>query len=120
MRLTHKVRVAWVEGTVNQTRDHLEIHYGESRTPVARIAQRKQGGFTVQFLLKTTRANLRSTTQILAAVRQELTFYLLDAVGPDSWSFAQYHCTTPANHRSIVHWSWHPQQDHSLHDAPAP
>lgn len=109
MRITTKARVAWVEGIVDRSADHVSISYGESRQAVALIAQRKTAGFTVQFLLDTHRTDAR-VDKILRQVRQELTFYLLDVVGPDSWSFVQYHCETPANRRSIVHWRWHPKE----------
>ena len=108
MRITAKARVAWVEGVVNRNADHVSICYGESRRVVALIAQHKKAGFTVQFLLNTHRTDAR-VDKILHQVRQELTFYLLDVVGPDSWPFVQYHCDTPANRRSIVHWRWHPK-----------
>ncbi|GEM_PF-3209629 len=108
MRLGQKERVAWVEGVVDRGADYVSISYGEARRVVALIAQRAAQGFTVQFLLKAHHTDERAT-KILNDVRRELTFYLLDVVGPDSWPFVQYHCDTPANHRSIVHWRWHPQ-----------
>ena len=110
MRLTAKARPAWVEGAVNRRTEHVSVSYGESRRPVALVAPRPSNGFTVQFLLKARRADVRAI-RILDEVRRELTFYLLDVVGPDSWPFVQYHCDTPANSRSIVHWSWHPTPD---------
>ena len=108
MRLTRKPRAAWVEGLVNRDADHISISYGEQRRAVALVAPHAKNGFTVQFLLPTHRAGTH-TSRILNEVSRELTFYLLDVVGPDSWPFAQYHCETPANHRSIVHWRWHPK-----------
>ena len=106
MRVTGKARPAWVEGAVKRSAEHVSVSYGESRRTVALIAPRGKG-FTVQFLLKVRRADARSS-RILDDVRRELTFYLLDVVGPDSWPFVRYHCESPANRRSIVHWSWHP------------
>ena len=108
MRITAKTRTAWVEGVVDKHHDHVSISYGESRKTVALIAPHATQGFTVQFLLKARRTDER-TSKILNDVRRELTFYLLDVVGPDSWPFVRYHCETPANHRSIVHWSWRPK-----------
>lgn len=107
MRITRKERVAWVEGTVDVRADHISIRYGEGRKPVALLGRDGRKGFKVEFLLKARRQD-HPASRILDNVRQELTFYLLDAIGPDSWSFAQYHCNTPANTRSPVHWSWHP------------
>lgn len=108
MRITGKVRPAWVEGAVDRSADHVSVSYGEGQRAVALVAQHETKGFTVQFLLKERRADTRAS-KILTEVRRELTFYLLDVVGPDSWSFVQYHCDTPANRRSIVHWRWHPR-----------
>ena len=97
--------------------DHISIAYGESRRAVALIAPHKAQGFTVQFLLKARRTDPR-VSRILDEVRRELSFYLLDVVGPDSWPFVQYHCETPANRRSIVHWSWHPRPVAPNHKKP--
>ena len=108
MRLTRRTKIAWVEGFVDQDADHVSISYGEDGRAVALISQHATKGFTVQFLLRARQADTRAM-RILDEVRRELTFYLFDVVGPDSWPFVQYHCETPANRRSIVHWSWHPK-----------
>ena len=105
VRVTRKARAAWVEGVVNRTTDHVSITYGEDCRAVA-LVERRAKEFRVQFLLK-ARANDSRSATILNDVRKELTFYLLDVVGPDSWPFVQYHCTTPANTRSRVRWNWH-------------
>ena len=109
MRLTARApRTAWVEGVVDRRADHISLSYGESQRAMALVAQHGRYGFTVQFLLKARRTEVRAN-KILDEVRRELTFYLLDVVGPDSWAFVQYHCETPANRRSSVHWTWHPK-----------
>ena len=108
MRITGKARTAWVEGVVDRGADHVSVSYGEGRKAVALVAPHATQGFRVQFLLKARRTDARAS-RILNEVRRELTFYLLDVVGPDSWPFVQYHCDTPANRRSIVHWRWHPK-----------
>jgi hypothetical protein len=108
MRRAAKPRIAWVEGVVDRNADHVSVSYGEQRQTVALIAPNAKSGFKVQFLMKARQADPR-TSKILNAVHRELTFYLLDIVGRDSWPFVQYHCDTPANHRSIVHWRWHPK-----------
>ena len=107
MRITKKERVAWVEGPVNRAADHVSVSYGEGDRAVALVAPHARKGFRVQFLLRARHTDAR-TSRILDEVRRELTFYLLDVVGPDSWPFVQYHCDTPANRRSRVHWRWHP------------
>ena len=101
---------AWVEGAVDRRAEHISVCYGEDQRAVALVAQSAKRTFTVQFLLKSRRTDARRES-ILAQVRQELTSYLHDIVGPDAWSFVQYHCTTPANRRSIVHWRWHPKPE---------
>jgi hypothetical protein len=103
-----KPRIAWIEGVVDRNADHVSLSYGEAQRAVALVAPRGRQGFTVQFLLKARETEERAN-KILGDVRRELTFYLLDVVGPDSWAFVQYHCDAPANHRSIVHWTWHPK-----------
>jgi len=108
MRITGKARPAWIEGRVDRGADHVSVSYGEARRAVALIAPHRTNGFTVQFLLKARRSDAQAN-KILGEVHRELTFYLLDVVGPDSWPFVQYHCETPANSRSIVHWRWHPK-----------
>ena len=108
LRTSGKERPAWVEGLVSRRGEHISISYGERRSAVALVAPHDTSGFTVQFLLKARRKDAQSS-KILGAVQQELSFYLHDVVGPDSWPFARYHCETPANLRSIVHWSWHPR-----------
>ena len=110
MRITGKARTAWVEGAVDRGADHISVCYGEGRKAVALVAPHATNGFTVQFLLRARRTD-EHANRILTEVRRELAFYLLDAVGPDSWPFVQYHCETPANRRSIVHWRWHPKRD---------
>ena len=114
MRLTGKERIAWVEGIVNRLAEHVSVSYGESRRAVALVAPRRRSGFTVQFLLKARRHDARAS-RILDDVSRELTFYLRDVVGPDSWPFVQYHCGSPANLRSIVHWRWHPTSAAGAH-----
>jgi hypothetical protein len=109
MHLTARVpRVAWVEGVVDRRADHISLSYGEGQRAIALVAPQGRHGFTVQFLLKARRTETRAN-KILDDVRRELTFYLLELVGPDSWAFVQYHCGTPANRLSIVHWTWHPK-----------
>lgn len=107
MQLTvRRPRIAWVEGVVDREADHVSLSYGESQRVVALVAPNGRHGFTVQFLLKARRTEVRAN-KILDEVRRELTYYLLEVVGPDSWAFVQYHCETLANRLSIVHWTWH-------------
>ena len=108
MRSPTTARPAWVEGVVNRQADYVSVSYGEGRNAVALIAPHATRGFRVQFLLKARHTNPR-TSRILDEVRRELAFYLLEVVGPDSWPFVQYHCDSPANRRSLVHWAWHPK-----------
>ena len=108
MRITRSPKPAWIEGVVKRTADHVRVSYGYGDRAVALVAHHKTKGFTVQFLLKTRRADERAS-RILDEVKSELHFYLLDAIGPDSWPFIQYHCETLANRCSNVHWSWHPR-----------
>ena len=120
MRLTGKARVAWVEGVVNRSADYVSIAYGEGKNVVALVGRRPNNHFTVQFLLEARAADPHAS-RILDDVRRELTYYLLQAVGPDSWPFVQYHCGSPANRRSAVHWRWHPKSaGRSMKAPPSP
>ncbi|MBI3321071.1 MAG: hypothetical protein HYZ91_02250 [Candidatus Omnitrophica bacterium] len=87
--------------------DSRRLSSGESRRALALVAPHDRHGYTVQFLLK-ARREMRAN-KLLDKVRRELTYYLLEAIGPDSWAFVQYHCETPANRLSLVHWAWHPK-----------
>lgn len=100
---------AWIEGIVDPKREHASLCYGERRQIMARVTPHRREGFIVQFLLKAPPGAPQA--RMLDEVRRELTFYLLDVVGPDSWAFVQYHCDSPANHLSRVHWSWHPEAE---------
>lgn len=100
-------KIAWMEGTVNRKADHVSLSYGERRQAMALVAPNRNG-FTVEFVYKAS-GTAAHATRMLDEVRHELDFYLLEVVGPDSWAFVQYHCDTPANHLSRVHWTWHPK-----------
>ena len=106
MRLTVNPKPAWIEGAVDRRGDYVSISYGEDHRDVALVAP-QTGGFRVQFVLKARQGDTRAT-RILEEVNRELTHYLVHAVGRDAWPFVQYHCESPANRRSIVHWHWHP------------
>lgn len=105
---TQESKPAWVEGVVDRGAEHVSLSYGERQRAMALAAPHRAHGFTVQFLFKAPAAAPHAN-RMLEEVRRELTFYLLDVVGPDSWAFVQYHCDTPANHLSRVHWTWHPK-----------
>ncbi len=102
-----KPKIAWVEGKVDRRGEHASLCFGDGERPVALVAPHERHGFTVQFMMKERRSEPR-TVRVLETVRRELRFYLLDAIGPNAWSFVEYHCETPANRDSVVHWTWHP------------
>lgn len=102
----------WEEGSVDSSREHLEIVYGDVNSqnpgewiPVALVSAPKDATFSVQFLIETTDPESR---KIVDAVREELDFYLVEKGEPDPWNYAKYHCGTTANVYSKVHWSYHP------------
>ena len=95
-------QAAWNEGKVDVSAEHIGIHFGEGKKPVALVGHSRRSGFTVQFLIKESTGT--RSVEILNQIRQELNFYLLHAVGPNSWDFAKYHCETVANARSRIHW----------------
>ena len=106
----------WVEGSVNTGQDHVAITYGKIRpngpigrndfTPVALVAAPRGKTFEVQFLVKGDSAKNR---RMLAEVRKELDYYLVELTGegrPLPWQYVQYHCGTAANLCSTVHWNF--------------
>ena len=97
----------WEEGYVDPQQEHFELRYGERQTPVARVGRDRERRVFVQFLDEKRDKNPRFHA-IFGAVTGELTHYLFGAVGPDAWAFARFHCDTPANLASPVHWQWCP------------
>lgn len=97
----------WEEGFVNPQKEHFELRYGERHLPVARVGRDQEKRIFVQFLDKKRNDNSR-TRAITSAVSGEVTHYFFGAVGSDGWAFARFHCETPANLASQIHWSWQP------------
>jgi hypothetical protein len=102
----------WEEGSVDRTREHLAIVYGDVNTqdpkewiPVALVSAPKGTTFSVQFLIESSEGKNR---EVLDEVRRELDFYLVEKGEPDPWDYAKHHCGTGANVYSNVHWSYHP------------
>ena len=102
----------WQSETVDRNRPHFELRYGnawqaglESWTSVALIGESVDGRFPVQWLLDPER---QENADIVAAVREELDFYLVEKGESNPWAYAQYHCGTSANMYSKVHWSYFP------------
>lgn len=98
-------RPTWKEGYVDPRREHFELRYGERKAPLARVGRDPSQWVLVQFLVETRDGDAR-----LNAVRGELTYYLFSVAGPNAWAFARFHCDTPANRTSSVHWRWQPGQ----------
>jgi hypothetical protein len=91
--------------------EHIEIRYGdaassgyEAWTPVALVGRPEGSVFPVRWL----RAPSDVAAEVIADVRRELDFYLVDKGERDPWAYAIYHCTTAANLYSAIHWSYWP------------
>ncbi len=106
----------WEEGPVDISGDHIEITYGNvgddgpkrcgNPIPVALLAAPRGRTFNVQFLIG---ADCEIRSKMLAEVRKELEFYLVElstAGRPPPWEYAKYHCGTSANLYSAVHWNF--------------
>lgn len=94
----------WVEAPVDRSVGHLRVvhdDYGPSL--VALVGLPKDNVFEVEFLLAEDRGD-PDKARILADVRAELDFYLLDVGRPDPWAYAHYHCGTFSNAYGNVHW----------------
>ena len=98
-------RVTWEEGVVDPRQEHFELRYGERQAPVARVGRDSSGKVMVQYLVEASGEDPRRRA-MLNDVGGELTHYLFGAVGANAWEFARFHCDTPANLASRVHWSW--------------
>ena len=102
----------WAEGAVDPGQEHIEIRYGDASSAaydqwirVALVGPPVVRTFPVRWL------SVSLSPEILAAVRHELDFYLIEhpASFPDTgdpWRYVVYHCATAANVYSKVHWSY--------------
>ena len=90
---------SWREGTIDTTKEHIRIVYGDRNTHVC-LVQPKGRSFIVQFMLLEDQANMH----IIDDVKKQLDFYLIEKREPDPWAYARYHCSTAANLYSKMHW----------------
>ena len=71
---------------------------------VARVAPGQgKGQFVVEFVAPP--AVSQHTPAVLAAVREELDFFLVEKDEPNPWAYAKYHCGTVSNMYGEVHWA---------------
>ncbi len=96
----------WTEGNVDTNDDHIKIRFGEEPRPVALVAADGKNSFTVQFLFRWRRGDIKST-RIRREVCKDLDFYLIEKGEKDPWAYAIHHCSTTANVYADVHWSCH-------------
>lgn len=95
----------WKPGYVDPGQDHFELRYGQRQRPIARVGRSRSGQVLVQYLMK-ARGKELLFNKMLNDVNSELTYYLFGALGSNAWTFARFHCDTPANISSQVHWRW--------------
>jgi len=94
----------WIEGHVDRSVHHLRVVHDDAESSVvALVGPPMENTFKVEFLLAGGRSN-PDLARILAEVRWELDYYLLDVGRPNPWGYAQYHCGTFANAYGKVHW----------------
>lgn len=94
----------WVEAAVDRSGEHLRVVHDDYRPSlIALVGPPNDNVFEVEFLLADDRGD-PDTARILADVRAELDFYLLDVGRPNPWAYAHYHCGTMANVYGKVHW----------------
>jgi len=109
--LSRRETSCWSEGPVDVGQDHFELRYGSvnegkswaDMVPVALVGRVAEREFVVQFLIVEDKGG---NSAILAAVRRELDFYLIEERIAGPWEYAQYHCGTASNLYSSVHWSF--------------
>ena len=104
---------AWQEGEVDSAEEHIELRTGNAQSsgyddwaPVARLRRVTVDTYVVQWLLD---ADTPDREVMIAGVRRELDFYLIELDKVDPWMYAIYHCTTASNMYSSVQWSYFPE-----------
>jgi hypothetical protein len=102
---------SWKEGAVDPDGEHLELRYGDAFEttykqwiPVALVGKPTRYVFPVRWLMERSTPN----QMVIAAVREELDFYLVELHERDPWAYALHHSRTMANFGSKVHWSYWP------------
>jgi hypothetical protein len=91
----------WIEGAVDEFGDRMGLWHKNDPTGVAVLVGPPEGRiFPVRILAR--------DPIILADVRDELDFYLIEVGGPHAWNYARYHAGTFANAYSKVHWGFLP------------
>ena len=100
------------KGSVDRQSDHFEIRYGDASNAgpdqwlsVALVGRSADGTLNVEFLIDRSDPENSATVK---AVEKELNFYIVEKRERHPWNYMQYHCGTPANLYSNVHWSFHP------------
>ena len=103
-------RRRWVEGQVDRSREHFVLAHDDLDEPVALVGPEQDGAFQVDFVAA------GASEAIVAAVRRELDFFLVELGEEDPWAYAHYHCGTVSNAGSSVKWSAHSfsYDDHPL------
>jgi hypothetical protein len=90
----------WIDGTVDQSDEHMRLCFGEVSTPVALVAPAGDR-YLVEFLLDPAEAE---AAEAVREARRELDLYLMQSKEPDPWAYAVYHCSTASNLYSSIHW----------------
>lgn len=103
-------RSAWVEGQVDRVREHFVLFHDDLEEAIALVGPERDGAFQVEFVRP------RASDVVLAAVRTELDFFLVELGEENPWAYAHYHCGTISNASSKVKWSAHNfhHDDHPL------
>lgn len=99
---------SWKSSPVDPEKEHLELVYDRNRSldqgdfiTIARVGQPRNGVFPVQFLIS---EDDPVNGTVLAEVKKELDYYLVELEEPCPWEYACYHAETTANLYSNVHW----------------
>ena len=104
----------WIRGEVTLAEEHMDLRFGDIRKEddwskwalVARVSAPVTQVFRVEFLIQ---GKTSVEAEMIRAVEEQLTFYLVEKGEEDPWAYAQYHCGTGANVYSNVHWSFFPR-----------
>lgn len=104
-------RSAWVEAQVDRAGEHFILSHDDlEEEAIAVVGPERDGSFQVEFVAA------QASDAVLAAVRHELSYYLVELGEEHPWAYAYYHCGTISNASSNVKWSAHNfhHDDHPL------
>jgi hypothetical protein len=107
--LMNRIIDRWEPGRIDRSGEYFELSAltggqdnGDNESPIAAVGAPHEGVVRVEILVERSESN----AALIAKVKREISFYLLELNESDPWAYAQYHCGTASNIYSDVHWSF--------------